>query len=418
MPEPAKSEPITPDSVLNPDDPGDDVLRRFRYQMTYAAILSTTMLEAGGNLDELFCELHEDILLKHEDGKFTGCQVKTKNLDLQPFTIDDEAIIKSFTRFIELDQSFPDYFRGFQIVTNTGFAKNPPGKCIKSLITSCKTLDTPTLLKKRSDAIKLVKALAVSCKCSPEKVVGSLARVDLRTFSSLQDIDMKLMNRLRGCPLLEGVSESKIKEVANHMLAKFLKASSLTYDFDACLAYVKGMDPDKEDIAQIILAKRITKTEMTSWMGTQKSTPVVIRLRDRGAITELPAGAGKLLVKMDAGGIDARNIQMMRDFKFSIESHLASWIYKYNLSVANEQYAQITGIVNNLCQEVYDILTVEGGEYGLRMLVRIREKLQDRLRSDRGIFFDCAYEHLLGIVAVLTEECKVWWSEKFEIPNA
>jgi hypothetical protein len=77
---------ITSDTTLNTEDPGDDIQRRFRYQSTYAAILSSSMLQDDSKIEEVFCELHLNILLKLMDGKFHGVQVKTRQLNHLPTT--------------------------------------------------------------------------------------------------------------------------------------------------------------------------------------------------------------------------------------------------------------------------------------------------------------------------------------------
>jgi hypothetical protein len=67
----------TPDVVPATDDPGDDTARRYRYQWTYAGIICCMLLDDTENVAEVFCEHHEDVLLKHTDLTFTGVQVKT-----------------------------------------------------------------------------------------------------------------------------------------------------------------------------------------------------------------------------------------------------------------------------------------------------------------------------------------------------
>ena len=49
------------------------------------------------------------------------------------------------------------------------------------------------------------------------------------------------------------------------------------------------------------------------------------------------------------------------------------------------------------------------------MLIELRTKLRSKLKEN--ITFDCQYIHLLGVAGILTEECKIWWSEKFKIDD-
>ena len=52
------------------------------------------------------------------------------------------------------------------------------------------------------------------------------------------------------------------------------------------------------------------------------------------------------------------------------------------------------------------------------MLMDIRRRLKKCFEDEKDNLFGIRYEHLSGFVGLLTEECKVWWSEKFDIPEA
>lgn len=75
---------LPPDQVPGSSDVGADTLQRYRHQATCAAIVSLATLEEDGDIAELFCEHHEDILVKHRDGKFVGNQLKTEDRPVPP----------------------------------------------------------------------------------------------------------------------------------------------------------------------------------------------------------------------------------------------------------------------------------------------------------------------------------------------
>jgi hypothetical protein len=92
----------SPDTELSSGDRGDDVQRRFRYQSAYAAQLSLELLTEETEYSDLYCEQHEDVLLKRNDGRFNAFQVKTREIERGPFKTGDEEILKSLKRFFEL----------------------------------------------------------------------------------------------------------------------------------------------------------------------------------------------------------------------------------------------------------------------------------------------------------------------------
>jgi len=105
---------VTPDD----NDPGDETARRYRYQWTYAAITCCMLPDDTYDLTEVFCEHHEDVLLKHNDEAFTGLQIKTRASGQPVWKTSEPYIKKSCVRFVSLEYQFPDKFREFRFLTN------------------------------------------------------------------------------------------------------------------------------------------------------------------------------------------------------------------------------------------------------------------------------------------------------------
>jgi hypothetical protein len=45
----------------------------------------------------------------------------------------------------------------------------------------------------------------------------------------------------------------------------------------------------------------------------------------------------------------------------------------------------------------------------------LRQRLTSRISKISQSTFDATEEHLVGTAAILTEECRVWWSEVFDL---
>ena len=84
---------------------------------------------------------------------------------------------------------------------------------------------------------------------------------------------------------------------------------------------------------------------------------------------------------------------------------------------ADERYQHLKVIVGNECQEAYDLVQREDSPFGQDMLQDVRERIRARHANEPDSFLGCKYEHLLGVVGILTELCDVWWSEPFEVPH-
>ncbi len=66
------------------------------------------MLNDNCTNNEVLREQHEDILLKLNDGKFAGIQVKTREADLGALTIKEESIFNFSSSTFPGSSSFPD----------------------------------------------------------------------------------------------------------------------------------------------------------------------------------------------------------------------------------------------------------------------------------------------------------------------
>src|SRR5262245_13948913 len=90
--------PKIPNLDLTPakGDPGDETGRRFQFQYTYAACMACACLDPIAKVTEVFCEHHEDVLIKRPSGRYIGIQVKTRDGG-EPFKASDEEMLAALT---------------------------------------------------------------------------------------------------------------------------------------------------------------------------------------------------------------------------------------------------------------------------------------------------------------------------------
>ncbi len=95
-----------PDVIPATGDPGDDTARRYQYQWMFAAIVCCMLLDETEDIAEVFCEHHEDVLIKHNDATFTGIQVKTRSSGQEMWKAGDPDVLSSCARFAKLESRF------------------------------------------------------------------------------------------------------------------------------------------------------------------------------------------------------------------------------------------------------------------------------------------------------------------------
>ena len=59
----------------------------------------------------------------------------------------------------------------------------------------------------------------------------------------------------------------------------------------------------------------------------------------------------------------------------------------------------------------------KSAEYGPTMYQKLRQRLSERVKLQAHSLFGATEEHLVGAAGILTEDCSVWWSEKFELKS-
>ncbi len=116
-----KHSDLSPEYVPAIDDPGDEIGRRFAYQWSYAAIMACGALDENSQVQEVFCEHHEDILIKLRSGKFCGVQIKTRHSGGDPFKANDDEVLKAISKFAKLENEFGNFFEQFSLCTNHVF---------------------------------------------------------------------------------------------------------------------------------------------------------------------------------------------------------------------------------------------------------------------------------------------------------
>lgn len=143
-----KSKTQSVEHVRSEVDNGDDMQRRLRYQAQYAALQSLAFFDSECRIDYLYCEHQQDVLVKMQNGRFHGVQVKTKAAHLGTFKATEESIMASIARFSEQNKEFPSQFERFIIATNRAFIRSKDKHDVKHLISKSKQKTPHADLKK------------------------------------------------------------------------------------------------------------------------------------------------------------------------------------------------------------------------------------------------------------------------------
>lgn len=412
----------SPGESLDKVDPGDDVQRRFRYQHAYAAIQCAKLLDPECKHDTVYCENFEDILLRKKTGKFEGIQVKTRQFKGEPFKSTDGAIKKSIARFAELEKKFPGQFDAYHFVTNHGFWEEKQDKsCINFLITSIKKRGG---IKGLSASHELRAYIATICKdheCIEPDVVSAMLKMELVGYESdLEKSPSDLRDVVAGLKDVEGRSALVTRRLADNLMFLTYTASSMSLGGDVASLYELVSDFGAHRDALLLLGKTIGVEKVkdvieASIAADADNLLVLANVVDADGI---PSGMDLLTEKLEHGGLQVERINKVKDFKASMEKLYLGWRYKQDVATANARLTHVKSLVEDDCVEAkIEAATQKSTDYAPEMYRGLRRRLSERVILQAHPLFGATEEHLVGAAGILTEECLVWWSDKFELKS-
>lgn len=389
-------------------DPGDETANRYRYQWTWAAIVCCMLLDDTEDLVEVFCEHHEDVLLKHRDGTFSGHQVKTRGDDQQPWKAKDESVLAACARFSKLEAKYPGQFRRFCFLTNHQLHSAENGQDLTFVLESIKKAETISQLP---SSIKLwIKRVATDAD-ETESIVfdamsKSVAKADL---PKLRDAVMRCVDTIVQCwaPATECSYES-IKRAAQALIEECGRASSLSREQLLPAYLIATMDED-EEIATRIDGKRMALIRVQEILEQGRDSAATLQ-GDLSQNVQPGEGSTDLLhQKLDAGGFSAVSRNSAEDLRDKADYLGLMWIKKYGNPKGITRYNHVRSIVLSDAGRAFDATHNENDSFGPTMREDLRRRFRERHQGGNQLF-DSTDDHLEGIAFSLTAQCEIVWS--------
>lgn len=433
----------TPNPLVAPDrsDPGDETLRRYRYQATYAATLAVEMLHADSDVVEIYCEQYEDILIRLSSGKFRGIQIKTREETGGPLRATDESILDALLGFVSLELAFPDTFVGFMLGTNSSFDRDGKGHgnlpAVLGEMRAWKVDPTSPCTKARRLAATLIKRLTKQVK-KAKRAKGVAASNASPSVDDVLRVLLKLdaVDDLPKLPDIKGRLRSQLAHHSSKAANSTLAAVDRVVDALEHVAYSAASRADEDGNGRLWFVadpeKRALARTTAELQGKCITREIVSRSIDKHCSGSLVVSAtpanpdqvrGKLSIldrKLVAGGLSAGTISMAHDAVASVEELGTRWLYQ-DAAEGLRRYNHARTVVKKECTIAYEARAAEdsvGTTFGPQMLSDIESRLkQRRILDESGVLKECDEEHLLGHAFALTGDCIVWWSTSRDLGN-
>ena len=401
--------PERPDSASLETDPGDETARRYRYQWACAAIMCCMLLDETQDVSEVFCEHHEDVLLKHSDGTFTGLQIKTRAPDQPVWKTGDPGIRSCCARFVSLESRFPNRFRAFCFLTNHPLHAAGNGQDFAHVLNQIREASGPEDVTGPSRS--LLQEMARNVGCSEHTAFAALSKTRARSnLPKLEDVVIRCVGTLTLVwSRAAECSYEAVFRAARRCVEECGGASSLAHA-DVLPAYLPAITaPGDPELAARLRGKRIDKTRMLRVLdeGVNVTEPLY---SDPSDITQPGAGETSLLrLKLSAGGFSAVSLNAAEDLRSKADYLGISWTKKHGATQGLQRYSHVRSLVLRDAADAFEAGKSEDTPFGLEMLSQLRTRF-GRRRTEGTQLYGCSDEHLEGLAFSLTSQCKVQWS--------
>ena len=398
-----------PDTVPATGDPGNETARRYRYQWTYAAIVCCMLLDETEGVTEVFCEHHEDVLIKHVDGTFSGLQIKTRASNQKVWKTSDEAVRGTCARFAKLEDEFPGRFRAFRFLTNHPLHAARNGQDLRYVL---ETIGAAASVNDVSGAAaKFLTRVASEAGCTEDVAFTALSKTDADdSLPKLRDIKVRLAseltqvwNRAADC------SFSSVMRAADCLASECGQASSLAHQ-DVLPAYISATaNPEETELAARLAGKRIDQSRVLDILDDGLNETATLDGTPETCVEPGTGATHLLLKKLDAGGFSAVSRNSASDLRDKADYLGMVWTKKHGRELGLQRYGHIRSLVLRDAASAFEAMKNEDHPFGLEMQTELRSRFEQR-RTQGNQLYECSNEHLEGFAYSLTSECKVLWS--------
>ena len=409
------AQPANPLKVPAADDTGAETLRRYRFQAAFAAHLAVGSVEQLSSVAAVYCEHHDDVLIEFHDGLCDAIQVKTQASGVGPLKGNSDAVLKALSRFVSLEIQFASRFRAYHIACITGFynagkSTSNLGHCLEQARSCDASASLPKPLKNLVSKIKTPKDI------SHEIVVATLRKVRLNGhLAKLEDMEQRVRTAIEELPGMASHRVSEVAAAAEAVIELATRAGQATAG-TAASDYVAYLDePDAHAAAAAITAKRLTPEAVKAALDHAVAAVATLRSTTGTSVGSMPVGSSVAHKKMDAGGLPVHSVRLLDDLRSSAEQEISRRLYRDGADKANRDYDHLQVLVGALAEDARLAARIHDGAYGQEMYADLRRRLTEQVSTQPGSTLGLSPELLTGIAAILTELCRVWWTEPFDL---
>jgi hypothetical protein len=398
----------SPDQTLASDDPGDDTARRYKYQWSWAAIMCCALLDDTQDVAEMYCEHHEDVLIKHRDGKFSGQQIKSRESDQPVWRASDEQVRNAFAKFVRLDADYPGDFRRFHFLTNHPFHSPQNAESVRFVLS--RISDAPTLGDLPSNVRRWLNREAQDAAASELVAFQALKKASASDdLPKLQDATVRLIETLTSCwSDANETSHESVRRAARSLIDECGRASSLEHQ-QSLPAYLIPVSEPTVEVTACIAGKRMTPDRVRAILTASLTSTALLTVAPEDCSEPGQGSTDLLLKKLDAGKFSAVSRTSAENLRDKADYLGIAWTKKLGRQRGLQRYEHFRSIALSDAASAFEATKTDADNFGPAMKEELRRLFHAR-RSRGEQLFDCTDEHLEGLAYSLTAQCMVQWS--------
>jgi hypothetical protein len=393
--------------------------RNVRYQHAFGVILLVRSKLGDLPYRAIWCEQFEDLLAERNDDRFDGYQVKTSRPENGPWTLRGAELIRSIGRFCDLIAEFGDQIAGVYFVSNTECDSvgddnqdgRRRGRCPNAFLQHVKNCSAKEeLVPPYSDAFD---ELVAATGAEVEHLFSVLARMSIILGPSRIDLDAAIVHdHLAILPEGKGLATGQLTALFDGLIASVADASSLRV-VDGMRHLFNGTAASDPTLA----AKRLAVDEVVRLSIDVPRGPTFSAVAQ--PILALGHARETTIMerKLSHGGIEGDQIEVFRTRALATEYALMEDVERRPDRYPALQ-TQLEQVVLGECAEAF-LRAKRGGEpFGEPMMIEVQDRLRTLADNSPTLVGHHPYESLIGIAGLLTGECRIWWSSRFNVEAA
>lgn len=397
-------------------DLGDQMQRNVRYQHAYGVVLLIAAVRNELPYVSLWCEQHDDFLAEKPDGVYDAYQIKTATPEDGEWVWTRDGLRDSVKRFVRLNRKFPERIGTFNFVSNV--------RCLDSAAEDKIKRSPPHLVRSIRSRGRLRRVMQEAfdglrshCECSDGDLRSVLKRLNLRVGPGRDSFNEEIAHRhLPALAQCRTMTALELDACLDSLVQVISRASSLDVR-DPSKHWCAVMGDDHLD--PTLRAKRVLIAAARGLLDEIRATPFLYA--SAGRPLQLGKGGDYLSVlekKLVRGGL-SEYVGLLSQRAESAERHLLE-MNALSPETFESKLNQIASVVKCECDEARLEASAAASKapYGPAMLRDVHRRLRALAKDRPEMVHREEYDLLAGFAGLLSGDCKVWWSEPFDVEAA